>query len=159
MGGAKTAGVGISDAKTGAQQFTTLRDAEVISLLQGYIKRHTNDRLFPIPYYIYLSQVKQAADNLGIPGPLTPHSARIGGALIDYSAGMDAEPIALHGRWESRKPLRYYLNNGRAFIQRMQIADDDRKKINDMAQNGYSIAARIAFVTAFHHQSASKTTT
>ena len=127
-------GLNIKDAKTGPLQFTAIRDKTVQDILHRYssVMQRTG-KAFPITYSRYLGKLKEAASFFGLPGSLTPHSARIGGALHDYCNGMEASSIAIHGRWESLKSLRHYLSNGRAFIQAIKLTSTQQNKISEFA--------------------------
>jgi len=127
-------GLNIKDAKTGPLQFTSVRDTAVQDILHRYsLGTQSTGKAFPITYSRYLGKLKEAAHFFGLPGSLTPHSARIGGALHDYCNGMEAASIAIHGRWESLKSLRHYLSNGRAFIQAIQLTNEQQKIIYEYA--------------------------
>lgn len=140
FGDSTVAGVGIADAKTGLNQFTLIRDPHVLAFLSRYVQASPCGKLFSISYPSYIREIKSAAKALGISGPLTPHSARIGGALHDYCNGMAAETIAVHGRWKSISSLTYYLTNGRSFLQRLHISPSNQRLINRQATIGKSIA-------------------
>lgn len=128
-------GVNVKDAKTGPLQFTAIREPLVLSLIHRYAETCSRTgRAFPISYCTYLAKLKAAASFFGLSGKLTPHSARIGGALHDYCHGMAATSIAIHGRWESIKSLRHYLTNGRAIVQNMTLSPTHEQMITRYAQ-------------------------
>ena len=100
-------GIYIPTFKTGNKQFTLVRNKFAASLSHKKLSKRPNGKMFSVSYGTYLSQVKKAAEFFGIDSQLTPHSARIGGALHDYLSGVDAATIAIHGRWASTKSLEY----------------------------------------------------
>lgn len=125
----KVAGISIKDGKTGDNQFTVIRAAKCFHCSLPTYPQCQKARSFRSDIK-YLSDIKNAATELGISGSLPPHSARIGRALHDYINGMEAETIALHGRWKFLSSLSYYLTNGISFSQTLQLTSGQQNAIS-----------------------------
>ena len=131
---AGTAGVNIQDAKTsrytGKLQFVKLADQHGINLLSALKQRYPQNigRIAPISYQRYTDDLRQSLEHFQLEEtPFTTHSARIGKATEDYIRG---EQIAINGRWKSMASLRYYLNNGRAWILNTPITSNQQRTLS-----------------------------
>ena len=122
-------GIHIPTSKTGSNQFTLVRNDFVCRILRGRLQNRRKGKLFRVSYSTYLAQVKKAFSFFRICKKLTPHSARIGGALHDYLLGVDVATIAIHGGWASVKSLQYYLKNGRVFLKDIKFSQADRRNL------------------------------
>ncbi|KAI0563520.1 DNA breaking-rejoining enzyme [Gracilaria domingensis] len=139
LGSSQLVGVLVRHAKTRTTQFTFIHETAVISYVCSHMSNRTSKTLFNITYNGYLRDVKAAALFSGISGQLTPHSARLGGALYSFCNGESAETIALHGRRQSSSSLRYYLSNGRALLQKLQFTGKQHARLHRYARSGEKI--------------------
>ena len=105
-------------------------DALIQKALLHLIYRKKSGALFSLQYNQYLNQLKSAASYLGLPASLTTHSARIGGALHRFANGIDANTVALHGRWECGKSLKLYIKNDRSFLQRNKLTPSAQANVD-----------------------------
>ena len=135
-----TAGVNIYDAKTsrytGKLQFVKISDPDGVKLLSE-VHRSCPDkssRIAPITYQQYKDDLRQSLTNFQLhETPFTSHSARIGKATEDFIRGVPVEQIAINGRWKSLNSLRYYLNNGRAWILNTPLSESQQKMLSQAA--------------------------
>eukprot|EP00178_Gracilaria_changii_P016391 TRINITY_DN466_c0_g1_i1.p1 TRINITY_DN466_c0_g1~~TRINITY_DN466_c0_g1_i1.p1 ORF type:complete len:419 (-),score=36.56 TRINITY_DN466_c0_g1_i1:32-1288(-) len=140
------AGVNIADAKTsrktGRLQFVALKCHEVIVFLQVLKTSfpHQTRISGKLSYPTYLKAIKTIAKTYSFKhSKITTHSARIGKALEDYVRGTPVQQIAIDGRWKSLNSLRYYLDNGKAWLLNMGV--------NSVSQTQLQ-ADELAFVNA-----------
>ena len=100
------AGVNIANTKTGPLQFVPIRFAPAIVLLKALSLQNASGLFFHLSYNSYLILLKSGAHSFGFPDrTIAPHSARIRGALHDYSCSISAETIATTGRWATLSSL------------------------------------------------------
>ena len=130
---AGTAGANIKDAKTSKQtgrlQFVTIDDPPVVRFLQMYRAANSAALKFAphANYATYSAALKEATNHFGLSNiSIRPHSARIGKALEDYVQGKSVEQIAINGRWSALNSLRYYLNNGNAWVLDMHLSPESQ---------------------------------
>lgn len=115
-------GINIKCAKTRTNQFTAMKDKQLIAMIQCYkLQERSSDTVLPISYSNYLLAVRDAADYFQLSPRITTHSARIGGALHDFIRGTSAESIVSIGRWSSLSSLQHYLRNGRSWVMTMPL--------------------------------------
>ena len=141
-------GVNIKCSKTGKEQFTQVRDAGIIALIESYMQRSKRSGLvFPVTYANYLQDIKSAAQFFQLSSRITTHSACIGGALHAFCQGLPAADIATIGRWASLASLQYYLTNGRSWLMTMPTGPLSDVRLRRHTANGKSTIARCeAFV-------------
>ena len=141
-----TAGVNIKDGKTskktGRLQFVLINDSTVISFLQYYRDIDPNEACFAkgLSYAAYAAALKDAVSHFCITNiAIRTHSPRIGKALDDFINGKSVEQIAISGRWKALSSLRYYLDNGRAWLLDMDIHPDNQQRLTAYAQQFTSL--------------------
>jgi hypothetical protein len=143
-------GIDIRDAKTGRQQTVVLVKPDVRQVLQlllahssspaadttgGTVQPSSQTIFRDLDYHTYNRAVKESATRLGIPH-VTTHSARIGGAVVDFLGGVPTATIALTGRWASHASLSRYLTNGRAWLLRLRFTREQTSKLRAMRAVG-----------------------
>ena len=112
----------------------SVRDPIVEDVLQQYLDSREwqeTDLLFPFSRSHWVRCLKKAAAALGLGHiGIVPHSLRHGCATRDYLRGMTIEQIKLHGRWESLKSARLYIQQGPALLLNNQVS---RQLMDDVA--------------------------
>ena len=133
---AGTAGINIRDAKTsrytGKLQFVKISDTDGVKYLAALHRSHakTSDYIAPITYQKYAQDLRPSLRSFNLhETPFTSHSARIGKATEDFIKGEPVEKIAINGRWKSINSLRYYVNNGRAWVLNTPLSSNQQKNI------------------------------
>ena len=142
--GPDVAGLNIRDAKTarytGCLQFVKLENPHCIAYLETWIRGTKRTPLVHISYQTYAAQLKIGISTMGIGDvPFSSHSARIGKATEDYIKGLPVAQIALNGRWKSLNSLRYYVNNGRAWLLNTPIPPAAQAMIRQAAADMISL--------------------
>ena len=134
---AGTARVNIQDAKTsrytGKLQFVKLADQHGINLLSALKQRNPQNigRIASISYQRYTDELRQSLAHFQLEKtPFPTHSAHIGKETEDYIRGEPVEQIAIKGRWKSMASLRYYLNDGRAWILNTPITSNHQRTLS-----------------------------
>lgn len=118
---AHEAGIRIGKAKTGKNQFVTIRSVLVARVLRRWIGNRTGGPVFGLTYDSYRSHLEAACTTLGLPH-LTAHSFRRGGATQDYLDGKPIEYVQERGRWKSRQTCQSYVDTARALIVHLATA-------------------------------------
>ena len=139
--GSGIAGINIRDAKTSRQtgplQFVKINDVIAngyLRVLHGDVSDH-GSRVTAASYQSYSLDLKGAAKTFGFnPAIFTTHSARIGKATEDYIQGIPVDQVAINGRWKSLNSLRYYLNNGKAWILDNRVTPSHQDKLRQAEQ-------------------------
>ena len=108
----------IRKAKTGVNQWVSVRDPAVMALLRGLLAVQRQGSLFSFTAAVFRAQFKHVCRELGLSSGYVPHSLRHGGATHLHLLRWSLEDILMRGRWESTKSARRYVQAGRA----LQIA-------------------------------------
>jgi hypothetical protein len=118
--------------KTGANQWVTVNDSDVVTLLRLLLSWTPNDteRIFSFSAQSFRSVFKDTCAQLGLSHQYVPHSLRHGGATRLHLQGWSIEDILLRGRWQSNKSARRYIQSGRAML----ISTSVPKKIAHQAK-------------------------
>ena len=138
------AGINIWEAKTsrrtGRLQFVLLTDKLCIKFLRTYkSSRPEQENLVGISYASYLDSLKRASQHFGMKNTrISTHSARVGKATQDYIQRTPVEQIAMNGRWKSMHTLRYYVDNGRAWLLNIPINKDSQQLLKSCANSAKS---------------------
>ena len=137
--GSGIAGINIRDVKTsrqtGAIQFVKINDStanDYLRVLHDDVSDH-GSRVTGASYQSYSLDLKDAAKTFGFnPANFSTHSARIWKATEDYVEGIPED--AINGLWKSLNSLRYYLNNGKAWILKNSIITSHQDNLRQAAQ-------------------------
>lgn len=117
-------GIGLRHTKTGPNQFVSIRDPLVLSLLS----RHCDGRpstvpLFALSYSQYRHQFKDSLRRVGLDGfDFVLHSLRHGGATSDFCRNRPYDYIQLRGRWAHSESMVRYINAGAALSIRLRYS-------------------------------------
>ena len=106
----------LRDTKTGPNQPVELRNELVIRMLACLVRGKAGvDPVFAFSYNVFGDRLKRVCSMLGLTGcGFTPHSLRAGGATFDAGRGVSQADIKRHGRWESDKVVKTYVQTGQA---------------------------------------------
>jgi integrase len=120
--GFKDMGLRIRKAKTGPNQFVTVRDAAIRVLVRELVATTAaGEPLFNFDARNYRGWFKHVCGELGLSSRYVPHSLRHGGATALHVAGWSLEDIMMRGRWESVKSARRYIQAGRALLLSLHV--------------------------------------
>jgi integrase len=110
-------------AKTGRNQWVTLADAAIASVVCGWLSRRRrvspadSTRVFPFTPDHLRQMMQRACAVTGVSAtPYVPHSLRHGGATHDYLLGASIEQIMDRGRWRGMDSAKTYLQTGRVLL-------------------------------------------
>src|SRR6185312_10716578 len=108
--------------KTGANQWVTILDQQVYSLLLMVTSSlRASDRIFPFSPATFRRSLRSTCLELGILTPYVPHSLRHGGATKLHLEAWRVEDIMLRGRWQSSKSARRYIQAGQALLLSIRL--------------------------------------
>lgn len=104
--------------KTGREQFVTITDATVATVLSNYlINKPRPSRVFDFSSSSYRRVFGNTVTALGLDGiPYSPHSLRHGGATSCFLSGMSIGDILFRGRWKATESAKTYVQQGRALL-------------------------------------------
>lgn len=113
--------VSIPKAKTGPLQDVEVRDGAIEQIVQLAVAaaggKHSTVRLCALSEYQFRRLFRAACDACGLPGDVTPHSLRHGGATHDHTVErMTAKEIMIRGRWMREKSFAHYVGTMRSSI-------------------------------------------
>lgn len=113
--------VSIPKAKTGPLQDVEVRDSAVERIVLLAVAAaggpHSTARLCALSEYQFRRAFRAACDACGLPGDITPHSLRHGGATHDHTVErMGAKEIMIRGRWMREKSFAHYVGTMRSSI-------------------------------------------
>jgi hypothetical protein len=113
--------VSIPNAKTGPLQDVeiTERDIETLALLCMAVRggEHSRERMCSLSEYQYRKLFRAVCNSWQLPGDVTPHSLRHGGATHDYTVERrNAKDIMVRGRWQREKSFAHYVGTMRASV-------------------------------------------
>lgn len=114
----------IATAKTGVNQWVTVRDSGVQQLLQERVTSKPGRRckLFPFTQQQYSRVFAAIRNQLELSHiPYVPHSLRHGGATADALRGVSMNDILLRGRWVSTTSATIYVQTGRALLLTLDV--------------------------------------
>lgn len=114
----------IKDTKTKAFAWVTIKDDVVLFLLALQLKiskRHNSGRLFNFSQNQYRAKFREAAEMMGLPRSVVPHSNRHGKATHEYVNGTSVERIVVDGRWKSLDSARTYLQQAAAQLLSLSL--------------------------------------
>jgi len=149
-----SAAVRIGKSKRGKNEFITITDQSIQSLLAIMIKEKSEStsaatgaghgsynsassssssgKFFSFSYDSFLRLWHRTLKSLGIDDiGYVPHSLRHGGATHDYLAGIDIEAIQLRGRWKSTEMAKLYIQAGRALLLTVKRAVSSVHKLGE----------------------------
>lgn len=119
----------LRETKTGINQWVSVTDETISSVLTLYLKRHCsgNDthhetRVFAFTPDRLRRLMRRLCAEFGMRSDTyVPHSLRHGGATLDYMRHGDVNAIMLRGRWKSLETARRYIQTGRAMLADMNV--------------------------------------
>jgi len=111
----------IQQAKTGKNQWVTVRDPQVIRmLLELRAMTKPGALLFPFSTASFRAVFKRGCADLKLSSLYVPHSLRHGGATrYRHVLGWSMENVIERGRWASAKSARIYIQAGVALLMSM----------------------------------------
>jgi integrase len=112
--------------KTGANQWVTVENADVLRLLRGLLSalppQNGETLLFAFSPSVFRRMFKSACRDLGLSSLYVPHSLRHGAATRDhFDRKKPMEDILQRGRWASTKSARRYIQSGPALRMATQV--------------------------------------
>lgn len=113
----------IRQAKTGKNQWVSLKDPQLITLLTQLVANTKPGHfLFPFSAASFRRTFKQGCSELKLSSLYVPHSLRHGGATrYKHRLGWTMEDVMLRGRWASGKSARTYIQAGVAMAMATQV--------------------------------------
>jgi integrase len=110
--------------KTGREQSVTIRDPDVLQLLEPIVSATAKGRpVFPFKAAQLRAAFRGACETLGLPVSFVLHSLRHGGATRDYLRGVPMADVMTRGRWRSRESATRYIQSGRALLLAVDLDD------------------------------------
>ena len=136
--GHTTMALRLPKTKTGLNQWVSLQNADVTSILVHWLRQqgHVHDqsstrRVFPFSPSHLRWLLHRVKEQLGLSAtPYVPHSLRHGGATYDYLRGASIEQVMYRGRWQSMVSARRYIQTGRALLVAQQVP----QRLNQLGQ-------------------------
>ena len=117
------AGLAIPTAKTGKDQWASMRNAVLIQLLsQRIAKLKKGQRVFPFSPALFRKRLREVCDDYSLPH-FVPHSTRHGHATESYLRGAAPDAIMVDGRWAVLSSLKTYLQAARARLLAADIPE------------------------------------
>jgi len=106
--------------KTGRNQWVSLGNQQVATVLQHYLRAFpfmTDDLIFPFSPQSFRDLLRQVSVALGVGDiPYVPHSFRHGGATCDFLRGRSITDIMFRGRWAALESATRYIQTARALL-------------------------------------------
>lgn len=139
LGNKTTAMVVIGKAKTGNNQWVTIRDPLVIHILRYFTAGPAGAKLFPdVNPRSFRKALKHGLWLIGFENaPYVVHSLRHGGACRDYEQGMTLEDVLHRGRWRSVRTTRIYLKRCVALLLEATIPPEAAEAANSLERDRY----------------------
>lgn len=119
-------GIRLSTTKTGPNQFVTIRDRLVLTLLSRHCAgRPKTDPAFSLSYDQYRRQFADSVQRLGLgTAGFVLHSLRHGGATSDFCDGRPYDYIQHRGRWQQSASMIRYIQAGAALSLQLHYSGE-----------------------------------
>jgi integrase len=129
-----TMAIRLPRTKTGLNQWVSMHNPVVASILHAYLLRRSfgrHDRVFPFSAGQFNRSLHSVAAALKVDHiPYVAHSFRHGGATCAYLSGSTIEQIVHRGRWRRLESARRYIQAGPALMASWTIPE----RLNRQAQ-------------------------